>query len=380
MTSYPCPQCDFILIGEEEPRGVCPECGYEWAETRLTAALLGRGTSERHGDADGAASPRRSRRSGNAFLAGVLTGLLLAAAAAGMLLSSAAGPGRPATTPASSAPTAGETPGNGAPLASEVAAGPSVELATIRAERDAAVAGKMRAEQAQTQAEARLQSLEAVHAETLEMLRAAQAERDEWRQRAEALTTELDAARLAGGSSFIRVWQVLGPLPLDAKRELLTPIERNPFRPDLQVEGVKGVATWQPYEGREDRIPLERICNHRERAQCYLVSWVYVPRERRAMLSVGSDDGCCLWLNRQRVLERRVSRSAAPDQDRVAIDLRAGWNELLVNVDNAGSGEWAVYVEFRSENGSEPLLVYSQNHPPVERRPTTRRNSNPRGD
>lgn len=385
MTSYPCPQCDFILIGEEEPRGVCPECGYEWAESRLTAALLGTAALDRRGNPTAAASSKAGRRSWNPFLTGFLTGLLLAAVGIGLFLAPADWTSRrlmPLAEDVSRvvAPQAVGAPTHGGSLPSGDSADPSVELAAVRAERDAAVAGQRRAERAQTQAESRLKSLEAVHAETLEMLRAAQAERDEGRRQVEALAAELDAARLVGATSFVRSWQVLGPLPLDARREVLTPIERNPFRPDLKVEGVKALATWQPYEGREDRIPLERIWNHRDRAQCYLASWVYVPRERRATLSIGSDDGCCVWLNRQRVLERRVSRSAAPGQDRVAIELRSGWNELLVNVDNSGGGEWALYVEFRSEDGSEPLLVYSQNHPPVERRAATRRASTPRND
>lgn len=385
MTSYPCPQCDFILIGEEEPRGVCPECGYEWAESRLTAALLGTAAPDRRRNTTAAASPRAVRRLGNTFLAGILTGLLLAAVGTATLLSSAGWSTHWAGPPAGDASTfvAPQTvvaPTNDGPLPSDGSTGLTGELAAAHAERDAAVAARRRAERAQAQAESRLKSLETVHAETLEMLRAAQAERDEWRRQTESLAAELDAARLVGATSFVRAWQVLGPLPLDAKRELLTPIERNLFRPDLQVEGVKGVATWQPYEGREDRISLERIWNYRDRGQCYLASWVYVPRERRAMLSIGSDDGCCIWLNRLRVLERRVSRSAAPGQDRVAIELLKGWNELLVNVDNAGGGEWALYFEFRSEDGSEPLLVYSQNHPPVERRSAPRRASSPRND
>ncbi|MBN2311816.1 MAG: SUMF1/EgtB/PvdO family nonheme iron enzyme [Candidatus Hydrogenedentes bacterium] len=48
----------------------------------------------------------------------------------------------------------------------------------------------------------------------------------------------------------------------------------------------------------------------------------------------GSDDGLAVWLNGQPVLTRDVPRSAAPNQDRIALELQAGENALLLKIYN----------------------------------------------
>jgi hypothetical protein len=60
-------------------------------------------------------------------------------------------------------------------------------------------------------------------------------------------------------------------------------------------------------------------------------------------VSLGSDDGLAIWLNRDKVLSNNVIRGAQPDQDHAVLRLKAGKNRLLVKVCNAG-GEWSLYI------------------------------------
>jgi hypothetical protein len=238
----------------------------------------------------------------------------------------------------------------------------------VRAIRDAAEAKVYAAEQQRQRAEEELRSLATIHQESLDMLRQTQAERDEVQAELDSLKTDLELQAAAGNSSFLRRWQFLGPLTDAQGLEARNRVERDPFRADLQVEGVRGAVTWKPVDSPEDRIGLSKLCEHHQQGVCYLMCWVYVPADRKVTLSLGSDDGFALWVNQTRVIEKRGLRSASPDQDRVKVPLVAGWNQFLANIDNSGGSDWAFLCEIRDENGATPLRLPSSPQPPRPRR------------
>lgn len=377
MVSYTCPQCGFILIASDEPDEVCPECGYARAEARLAESLLSAGdpSAELPSAPDAAPPGAEVHRSWRPFIRGLVVGVLLSLAAAAVFVPQGQPWNPRSRSPVASTVLQGELEEVRQLLARNRAEAARA-LATVQAERDAAAERMLRAEKSQSQLDVQVRSQQSVHTETLDILRATQSERDDLRARLAELDEELEALRLSGGASFLRNWQVLGPLPLQPDRRTTGPVEREPFRIDLQVEGVKGAVTWRECRSDGDCIQINRWLNHGDRASCYLASWVYSPVERRVQVSVGSDDGCCVWLNRERLLERRLARSAAPNQDRAGGVLTPGWNEVLVHLDNSGGGEWALYLEFRTEQGDQPLRVHSQSTPPIDRRRATRRASN----
>ncbi len=239
------------------------------------------------------------------------------------------------------------------------------DLQQTQRERDLARTRGVLAEQTLRQERGLYQELTRTHAESLEILRATQAERDELHARLAEAEAEVSAALASGGSSFIRRWQVLGPLKNPDSRTR-SDIEREPFSPQLRVAGARGEVRWKLLESESDRISLDRACNYREPGEGYLICWVYSPMPQGVRLSIGSDDGCCVWVNRDRVMERRESRAASPGQDRARADLRAGWNEILAHVDNSGGNEWAFYLELQTPDGGKPLFL---SHSPTPPRP-----------
>jgi hypothetical protein len=83
------------------------------------------------------------------------------------------------------------------------------------------------------------------------------------------------------------------------------------------------------------------------------------PAARKAVLSVGSDDGVKAWLNGRPAVSRDGSRAAAPGQERVDVDLSAGWNEVLLKI-TQGNGGWGYYLEFLTADGKPmPDLLFS---------------------
>ena len=82
----------------------------------------------------------------------------------------------------------------------------------------------------------------------------------------------------------------------------------------------------------------------------YAVIYVKSPDARKALVSAGSDDGGKTWLNGKLILSVPGSRSAAPGQDRVAVELKAGWNEVVLKVPQSHGG-WGFYFDLLTPEG-----------------------------
>jgi putative heme-binding domain-containing protein len=71
------------------------------------------------------------------------------------------------------------------------------------------------------------------------------------------------------------------------------------------------------------------------------VSYAYLelesPEDQEATLLIGTDDGGKLWVNGKEVFNEKVTRAAAPDQNRVTVKLKKGKNEVLLKVANGNN-------------------------------------------
>lgn len=74
------------------------------------------------------------------------------------------------------------------------------------------------------------------------------------------------------------------------------------------------------------------------------------------------DDGVKLWVNGDLVHERHEHRPVVPDQDRVEVWLRAGWNRVLAMVDQ-GVGGWGLSLRFSRPDGTVAGLEFSAARP-----------------
>jgi len=91
----------------------------------------------------------------------------------------------------------------------------------------------------------------------------------------------------------------------------------------------------------------------------YVAQRLWLPTARRCEVALGSDDGFQLFVDGQRVAERRVDRGVAVDQDRRAFELDAGAHLLVLKVVNTnGAGGFALrHVGRERELAHELCLV-----------------------
>jgi hypothetical protein len=137
-------------------------------------------------------------------------------------------------------------------------------------------------------------------------------------------------------------------------RTAFPPEERFTRGPDIDPGETLLGTGWTPRPDWEDGV-VHTDLEGADTAH-YLTRTITVRRPGSLGLSLGSDDGIKLWVNGREVLARRVNRGAAPDQERVEIQLHAGDNRLLMKIVNQG-GVSGFYFEASPTAQAEDVLA-----------------------
>lgn len=162
--------------------------------------------------------------------------------------------------------------------------------------------------------------------------------------------------------SFVQQWHLIGPFSNRGSRGLETV-----YPPEQEMDftrsypGLEGEATWQttgwhqPPVGDDPAvfIDLEPRFRPKDGTVAYAYAFIIADEEKAAVLSIGTDDGCKVWLNDELVLSHPEPRPPAPGQDRVNVILRRGVNVVRYKVANEG-GQWGLYLQVIGPDG-KPL-------------------------
>lgn len=349
MPVHRCPQCSIPYVDDEIEQGVCPGCNAPLAPPPRDVPTPAQ---------TAAPVPRR----GVPFLMGLLVGCLIGLAA----LWAALRLGAP-------------LPGGGIE--------PTAALQGVQTQKTEADNQARESEAGRQAAESRLaEAVKALDAANRQMV-AVRKQKDDAEQRLKDALARLNEEQGRRASlektlaeekkprptptlSFVHDWQLLGPFASadDQAHDTVYPPEREPVQLDKAYDGFGGPVKWRPYHSNEDKIDLADFFQYRDAGAAYAVSWVYSDRDQAVTLGIGSDDGVRVWVNREKVFDIKGGRQAKPGQDVVKGRLREGWNEILAKVDNI-TGTWELYLEFRTEDGGQPLKLFSTSSPP----PATRK-------
>jgi hypothetical protein len=156
---------------------------------------------------------------------------------------------------------------------------------------------------------------------------------------------------------FLRTWQLLGPLasaPETGYDKIYAP-EKEAINLVKEYDGIKGKVRWKLHQAKSDLIDLRRFYSHSDKGVAVAVCWLYSEQKRPAVFSIGSDDGMKFWLERKLIFGHDGLRAALPGQNQTQIELKAGWQEVLVKVDNRGGNEWGFYLEVQDPRTKRPL-------------------------
>ena len=105
---------------------------------------------------------------------------------------------------------------------------------------------------------------------------------------------------------------------------------------DLAAKDDKGQPVWQQHPEWVDGSV--HGLSAADSSSTYLFRTLTVKAASTITAGFGSDDGIEVWLNHKKIHSNNAGRGVSPDQDKVALDLAAGENLLLVKIYNGGGG------------------------------------------
>ncbi|MBI2925490.1 MAG: PSD1 domain-containing protein [Verrucomicrobia bacterium] len=137
-------------------------------------------------------------------------------------------------------------------------------------------------------------------------------------------------------------WQAIGPFIAESYEAAF----KKEFEPEKEIDLGKayqdGKLKWTEHPEWADGKVHNGLKG--DNAATYLYRTITADTARPLALSLGSDDAIKAWLNGKEVLAHFISRSAAPDQEKITVQLQPGENKLLLKIVNGG-GEYGFYFQ-----------------------------------
>ncbi len=167
------------------------------------------------------------------------------------------------------------------------------------------------------------------------------------------------AARTSLDCSFVQQWHLIGPFSnrdgkgLEAVYEPEKGIDLTASYPGLDGTAKWQTTTWRLPTASDDAavfIDLEPRFKPKDQAIAYAVAYIVSDEEQEAILSVGTDDGCKVWLNGEIVLTHPEPRAPSPGQDHLEVVLKKGVNTVMYKVANE-FGQWGLFLQVTGRDG-----------------------------
>jgi hypothetical protein len=157
---------------------------------------------------------------------------------------------------------------------------------------------------------------------------------------------------------FIPEWNLAGPFEcenIEAIDEVLPP-EKSQELSDTYIGSDNKPVKWEKYvTSKTGQVGFFTLYNGIEHKAVYALTYVYSPIDYKTKILMGSDDGSKVWLNDKLVHRNPVCQFAYLDNEKFEINLKKGWNKLLVKVVQFLAG-WEMYVRIQDP---ENILKYS---------------------
>ncbi|MBL7647714.1 MAG: DUF4838 domain-containing protein [Candidatus Hydrogenedentes bacterium] len=163
-------------------------------------------------------------------------------------------------------------------------------------------------------------------------------------------------------STYLRDWLLLGPIATEGKLPEagdlfhLQGFDRNYFEAQGEEGAVKpvagqkvvfpgGEAVWTAHNSSTDDVNLSAIFGKIDLNLAYAFTEIKSDADTAAVLSLGSNDGCRVWLNGEVVFDHAGARGLVLDGDQVPVLLKKGSNALLIKVEDQGN-DWGFSCRF----------------------------------
>lgn len=150
------------------------------------------------------------------------------------------------------------------------------------------------------------------------------------------------------GGQYFAYWMITGPFLIDTEAGphpdfLANMGGESQARPDAgeYFTALDGQTyMWDKYASpRLDQVDLIDYFTPTFKSVAYVYCRLHSPEARMVKATLGSNDGIVVFCNGEKVWEKFEKRSLIPDEDTAWLPLQAGWNHLLLKVDQ-WKGDW----------------------------------------
>lgn len=162
-------------------------------------------------------------------------------------------------------------------------------------------------------------------------------------------------------------WQVLGPLPNPEGRghDTAYPPETEGVKLGVDYEVAGGKMRWAPYQSQAAYIDMRSLFGATDHALAYAACWVRSETAQPAILEFARNDACKVWINRQLVVDAKGESDLWGTPTPFRVDLKAGWNEVLVKVERQRGSGWAFILDIVAPSGrGQPMGTETTFTPP----------------
>ncbi len=149
---------------------------------------------------------------------------------------------------------------------------------------------------------------------------------------------------------FIQSWKVIGSFDFGSGLNNAYPPE-NEIIFDKTYPGKGGMVKWET-ENTSTSGYLNLISvlgkrstdvDPRSEGIAYAYSEVISPDNRDVKITLGSNDGAKMWINKEVVYNKHAGRNAVADEEIFNVKLKKGKNKILVKIENLGAS-WGLYL------------------------------------
>lgn len=168
------------------------------------------------------------------------------------------------------------------------------------------------------------------------------------------MLTALTAPAAEPSSSYLRDWLLLGPIATEGKLPEagdyyhLKGFDRNYFEAQGDEGAVQpkagdkvtfpgGEAVWTVHQSPRDDVDLVDVFGKRDLVLSYGYTEFQSDAEQAAIIALGTNDGCRVWLNGEPIFDHASARGLVLDGDLVPVLLKKGTNRILLKVENQGA-------------------------------------------
>jgi hypothetical protein len=165
----------------------------------------------------------------------------------------------------------------------------------------------------------------------------------------------VDTAVFPKRRGFLTEWNLAGPFPSTEDASMFGQV---PF--DMTARGYyetisHGGQTFDWKAATAYTVPavvnLNAHMEPNEEVVAYAYTSVMTDKPDQAKLLIGSNDGCVVWVNGEKVFEYEGGRGLRVDDDELVIDLKLGLNLILMQVANLGGG-WEFCARLTDAKGA----------------------------